>query len=79
MEHIFDSRSGIRERLYLLSVLKDPNDSANWAYDPKRDVWSHASGDELEVHYEGNRSLEILAQRGIDYKTAMKMIGYPSR
>jgi hypothetical protein len=78
MTCVFDSRSAIRERLFLLSVLKDSNDSANWVYDPHRDTWSHVSGDELEVHYEGSKSLELLAQRGIDYKTAMKMIGYPA-
>jgi hypothetical protein len=79
VEHIFDSRSAIRERLFLLSVLKDANDSANWAYDPHRDVWSHADGAERKVRYEGSRSLEVLASRGIDRKQAMEMIGYPEK
>jgi len=77
MPQIFDSRSAIRERLFLLSVLSDPNDSANWAYDPHRDTWSHVSGDELQVSCEGSRSLEVLAQRGIGYRKAMAMVGYP--
>ena len=77
MEHIFDSRSGIRERLFLLSVLTDPNDSANWAYDPRRDVWDCARGQQKAVRWEGSYSLNALAKRGIDRKTAMEMIGYP--
>jgi hypothetical protein len=88
LAYVFDTRSGIRERLYLLSVLQDPHDAANWAYDPRRDVWSHVGGDELKVHsigtqkavkWEGSHSLEVLAKRGIDRRTAMEMIGYPER
>ena len=77
MTHIFDERSAIRERLYLLSVLSDANDSANWAYDPRRDVWAHVSGREKHVKWEGSDSLKLLAQRGIERKQAMEMIGYP--
>jgi hypothetical protein len=77
MEYIFDTASAIRERLFLLSVLKDAHDSANWAYSPRYDAWHHVGGDTLRVHYEASRSLDLLAERGIDRKTAMAMIGYP--
>jgi len=75
MAHIFDNRAGVREKLFLLSVLTDPNDSANWAYDPKRDVWDHVSGKAKAVRWEASYSLTALKQRGIDRNTAMEMIG----
>lgn len=79
MTHVFDSRSGCRERLYLLSVLKDPNDSANWAYNSHQDAWHHVGGDVLTVHYEGSESLKRLQARGIDRATALEMVGYPDK
>lgn len=77
MEYIFDEKSAIRERLFLLSIIRDWNDSANWAYNPHYDAWHHVSGLTRKVRYEGSKSLEVLAGRGIEYKQAMAMIGYP--
>lgn len=79
LQCIFDSKSGIRERLFLLSVLDDPNQTANWAYSPHRDVWDCADGRQKAVRWEARESLKILEQhRGIDYKTAMQMVGHPA-
>jgi hypothetical protein len=77
LPYIFDEKSGCRERLYLLSVLKNFADSANYAYSPHQDTWHHVSGNALKVRYEASKSLEILASRGIDRPTALAMVGYP--
>jgi len=80
MTYIFDSRSGCRERLYLLSVLDNPNDIANWAYDPRRDVWDCADGRAKAVRWEAAESLKVLKQhRGIGRVTALEMVGYTAR
>ena len=79
MTQIFDSKSGARERLFLLSVLEDPNDTANWAYNPHHDTWHSASVGSIKVRYEAAESLARLANRGIDRKTALEMAGYPER
>jgi hypothetical protein len=72
----FDSKSGCRERLFLLSVISLKMDNpANYAYDPHRDTWACADGHEKQVRYEASHSLEILASRGIDRTTALEMVG----
>ena len=75
----FDSESGIRERLFLLSQISVHENPANWAYSPRLDSWQCASGETKKVAYEGSESLRRLAERGINYATAMKLIGHESR
>ena len=79
MPYVFDDKSGCRERLYLLSVLSDPHDTANWAYNPRQDAWHSATGAVRAVRYEAAHSLALLAARGIDRTAALEMVGYPER
>jgi hypothetical protein len=80
MPYSFDSRSGCRERLFLLSVIDLNRDNpANWAYDSHRDVWSAADGRQKAVRWEASHSLQGLAVKGIDRKTALEMVGYPEK
>lgn len=77
MTHIFDSRSGCRERLFLLSVIDlERDNTANWAYSPHRDVWDCADGRQKAVRWEASESIKALAHKGIDRNTALKMVGY---
>lgn len=77
MSYVFDSKSGCRERLFLLSVISLKIDNpANYAYDTHRDTWVCAEGGEKKVRYEAAESLAVLAARGIDRVTALGMVKY---
>lgn len=67
--------TGVRERLFLLARIEDPNPT-DWIYNSRSDRWSNGTVG-FKVSYEASTSLAMLADRGIDRQTAMERIGYP--
>ena len=78
---MFDSSSGLRERLALVAAIGPSVDPSRFAYDSHRDAWvvcGRNSVRAVNIRQEGSASLELIQSKwGLGRKAAMELIGYP--